>query len=201
MIQVIFFDYGGTYARGQVSLFIQKACGLLHLPFEQCKHNEVIFVPELNKGHMSVEDAFRKFFQVSINDRQMKELLNLWTSNWIPDLPMIELVKKLKKNYHCAILSNSDPANVENCKARGYFDDFQTLILSHELGVIKPDPKIYEIALERVHAKGENCLFIDDQEVCLAGARPFGIRTIKFRSVEELKKEFALLSIKFEGLD
>jgi putative hydrolase of the HAD superfamily len=52
------------------------------------------------------------------------------------------------------------------------------VIVSGEVGLRKPDPKIYELALDQIGRPAAECIFIDDVEVNLVPARRLGIRTI-----------------------
>lgn len=74
----------------------------------------------------------------------------------------------------------------------GWYDPFDVLILSHELGVIKPDPMIYEIALQKVGDRAERCIFIDDVEGNLPPASKLGMKTIHHKdfnsTINELEK-------------
>jgi len=54
---------------------------------------------------------------------------------------------------------------------------FRTTVLSCDLGVLKPDPRIYRIALERAGARGSDCVFVDDTLENIEGAKALGIRT------------------------
>ncbi|MCH5281599.1 MAG: HAD family phosphatase [Lachnospiraceae bacterium] len=65
-------------------------------------------------------------------------------------------------------------------------------ILSYEEKVIKPDPKIYQILIDRYGLVPEKCVFLDDKEENCKGAERFGIHAIRFTTreaaIEELKK-------------
>jgi len=63
------------------------------------------------------------------------------------------------------------------------FDDY---VLSFEVGQIKPHPDIYRVALEKAEAKAEECLFIDDREDNIEGARQQGINSILFMNYNQL---------------
>jgi len=69
--------------------------------------------------------------------------------------------------------------------------------LSHELGIIKPQNEIYEIAMEKLNVKPKECLLIDDQEDCLKPARKMGMITILFKSLLQLKEKLQKKNIKF----
>jgi putative hydrolase of the HAD superfamily len=59
---------------------------------------------------------------------------------------------------------------------------FEVVIDSAFVGARKPEPRIYEIVLERLGVRGEECVFLDDFEVNCEGARAAGMRAVHFRS-------------------
>ena len=63
-------------------------------------------------------------------------------------------------------------------------------IVSGEHGVIKPDPAIYALLIERCGIEPARAVFIDDVAANAEAARPFGIHPIHFRSPEALRAEF-----------
>ena len=197
MIKVILFDVGGVYMKGSFIDFVNRSYKILGINKDFHTDKEVIFDSDYNKGIVTVEECFRKYFKVPIAEEQMRELIGIWTTTWKPLDKMVRLVKDLKKNYRVAVLSNSDLANSDNYTKKGWYDPFEVLILSHELGILKPDKKIYEITLEKLKASPEACLFIDDQEECLTPAAAIGMKTILFRSIGQLKEEFKKIGIRF----
>lgn len=183
---------------GSVVKFVDRACKILGIskpPAERV--TDVIFDPALNKGKMTLENCFRKYFGVPISDGQMKKLVNLWVNNWRPAEDVTSIIRSLKRlNYRLAVLSNSEATNCRFFSGKGWYGHFDALFLSHELGVAKPDLRIYEIALRKLKEKPGECLFIDDQEACLKTARKIGMRTILFTSAARLKKELAKIGIR-----
>ncbi len=197
MIKVIIFDFGGVYLSDSFIDFVNKAHKVLGVNKNFFSDKEVIFDVEFNKGEITIEECLKKYFKCKINKEQMKKIINLWTKNWKPSKEMKELVIKLEENYRLAVLSNSDALNSLNYTKRGWYKYFNVLILSHELGIVKPQKEIYEIAVKKLKVEPEECLFIDDQRDCLKPARKMGMATILFKSVSQLKKELQERNIKF----
>jgi putative hydrolase of the HAD superfamily len=56
----------------------------------------------------------------------------------------------------------------------------EDIIISAEEGIIKPDPRIYQIALERLGADPETTLFIDDYPPNVEAAREMGMKAVHF---------------------
>jgi 2-haloacid dehalogenase len=68
-------------------------------------------------------------------------------------------------------------------------------VVSGEHGVIKPDPAIYVLALDRFAINPYRTVFIDDNPINAAAARPFGIHGIHFRNPDALREELVELNL------
>jgi putative hydrolase of the HAD superfamily len=91
--------------------------------------------------------------------------------------------------FMAALNNESLPINqyrIERFDLRRYFRCFFS---SCYLGVRKPDPKIYELALHVTQARPEDCLFIDDRPENLEPARRLKMRAVRFVDAEQLRKD------------
>ena len=68
-------------------------------------------------------------------------------------------------------------------------------ILSHELGLRKPDPAIYRAALKLSGTKAEETVFVDDLKSNVESARKLGFQAIRFRDAEDLRRRFDALGL------
>jgi len=73
-----------------------------------------------------------------------------------------------------------------------YFDEF---ILSHEVHLTKPDPRIFQLAIEKSECIAEEIVYIDDGLNNIRSANDLGIRGIYFTNIEDLIEEFKKLKI------
>jgi 2-haloacid dehalogenase len=69
------------------------------------------------------------------------------------------------------------------------FNLMDGMVVSGEEGIIKPDPELYRILLDRYGLKGEECVFIDDNPRNATGGEPLGIRGIVFEGADRLREE------------
>ncbi|MDD5162723.1 MAG: HAD-IA family hydrolase [Candidatus ainarchaeum sp.] len=197
MIKAVLFDAGGVYLKGSFAVFTKKAFRVLGISKIVSAEKGVTVDGMFNSGKITIQEFFRRIFNVQISIEQEKQLVKLWTNNWKLDPKMAGLVKKLKKNYRLGMISNSDPVNFPNHLKKGWLKPFEVLVLSHELGILKPEKEIYEIAIQKLGLKPEECLFIDDQEKCIETAQKLGMKAIWFRSFEQLKKDLAKFGIQY----
>jgi len=87
----------------------------------------------------------------------------------------------LRPRYRTAIISNSFAgARDKEQELYGFGDICDLIVYSHEEGVAKPNPRIYELACERLGVQPEEMVFLDDSAVCVAAARELGIHAIVF---------------------
>lgn len=196
MIKAIIFDVGGTYMTGSMIDFVNHSYKILGINKTFTATEEIIFDEKFNKGLIDYKTCFANYFKVPITNQQMEKIKKIWTTTWVPSREMIELVKSLQNNYTLAILSNSDPLNSKKYAKKGWYDYFDYLILSHEVGILKPNQKIYQITLKKLNLPANQCLFIDDQKKVLIPAKKIGMRTILFKSLPQLKKELNSMNIK-----
>ena len=72
---------------------------------------------------------------------------------------------------------------------------FDECVVSYEVGVMKPHPRIYEVALEKGLASAEKSVFVDDREENIAAAKELGIHTIHFVPDTDLQRELRLKGV------
>jgi putative hydrolase of the HAD superfamily len=74
-------------------------------------------------------------------------------------------------------------------------DVFDAMIISAEVGVAKPDARIYQIALEKLGVSASESVFVDDFQVNVDGAHAFGMQAVHFiqpeQALQELKRLLA----------
>jgi epoxide hydrolase-like predicted phosphatase len=113
------------------------------------------------------------------------------------DPEILELVKKLRNYYKTAILSNHTRVWFEYLISRYKFDQlFDEVIVSYRVKKAKPNRDIFELALGKIRVKADECIFIDNQENNITAAKEFGIKTILFRNLKQLKEELSNLDVK-----
>jgi HAD superfamily hydrolase (TIGR01509 family) len=72
-------------------------------------------------------------------------------------------------------------------------DAFDYIIISAEVGVAKPDPKIFQIALEQAGAKPKEAVFVDDFYVNIEGCEKVGMKGIHFKDTESTLQQLKQL--------
>lgn len=196
MIKAVMFDAGGVLhvANTAVGDDLQQELGLTA---EQIKEIFSHYVPLMGTGKMTekeVWEALRRDYGI----RAVREDERLFTRSFITTLEkmpgMYELIEELKaKGIIVMLLTNVTPQFAEVLEQKGHYDPFDFKVLSCEVGVWKPDVKIYQHALQKLGVKPEEAVFIDDQHKNIAAAGALGIHGIIFHDTEQLKIGLAAL--------
>ena len=76
-----------------------------------------------------------------------------------------------------------------------FLDRFDGILVSGEVGVIKPDPRIFQTLVERFGLAAAEAIFIDDVEANVAAARRLGFHGVRFTGAEALRAELAALGL------
>jgi putative hydrolase of the HAD superfamily len=101
----------------------------------------------------------------------------------ILDFALVDEIRTLKQQYTTAILSNYFPSLRDKVERHWKISDaFDHLVISSEVGLMKPDPAIYQIALEKANCLPDEAVFLDDFNENVTSARQVGLHGIWFRS-------------------
>lgn len=100
-----------------------------------------------------------------------------------------------EKGLSIGILSNTEPVTYSVIENLESFDHFDYKFLSFQIGLIKPDPKIYQHVVQNLPFKKEELFFIDDNLQNVHSANTFGLKTVQFHSYETLLDDLENLKI------
>jgi len=96
-----------------------------------------------------------------------------------PDPVMLDFARSLRPAYRTGLCSNSmDGARREESRRYGIDRLADDLVYSHEVGLAKPDPAIYELACRRLGVRPEETVFVDDRPVNVAAAAELGLHGV-----------------------
>lgn len=137
--------------------------------------------------------------ELQVQHPDYKEAIELYHSHWremlTGEVPgMREMLERLKgKGYSLYGLTNWSMETFPEARRRfPILQMIEDYVVSGAEGYVKPDPKLFQILLDRYHLKAEECLFIDDNTDNVAAAEKLGLHGIVFTNTETLIKRLAL---------
>ena len=103
----------------------------------------------------------------------------------------VAILESLKRQRHALYaITNFNHEKFAIARERfPFLSLFDDTVVSAEVGLIKPDPAIFELFLARNRLKPGECVFIDDSRANVASAKSVGMETIHFAAPEQLARE------------
>ena len=102
------------------------------------------------------------------------------------DFELVEKIRSLKHRYHTGLLSNFFPGLRQTLKEQWQIADaFEEIVISSEVGLVKPDPRIFHLILGKLRVSPQEAVFVDDFIQNTDGATAIGMNTIHFRTPEQ----------------
>ena len=196
-IKAIIFDWGGVLSK-ETSL---RSFAKMYAPKFKANSDEFeklivelwlkARVDEINSGVFWEELAnFLKIDKKIIR----KDLMNYWGLN----NDVFNLVKKLKKNYKLAILSNHLEDWLEEIiltKKLGKL--FDVITASYKFKKAKPDISIFNETIKQLKVSPQEIIYVDDLEKNIALAKTLGMKPILFKNTNQLIDELNKLGVKY----
>ncbi len=183
-IQAVIFDFGGVLVtmvddRPRLELAEQ-----LHVPLSQL--DELVFFSEsaqrASRGQIPVAKHWQTVGEtLGISQDEMPRFLaKYWSAddvNW----KLLEYIKGLRPRYKVGLLSNAWDDLRQTMHERWNIDGlFDEMVISAEVKLVKPDPRIFHIAIQRLGVQPVEAVFVDDMAENVVAARREGLAAIQY---------------------
>jgi putative hydrolase of the HAD superfamily len=188
MTRAVLFDLGGVVVKNTWDVL--DAHWTLRLGLDPGAFLAAVFGgndAEALVGKVAARDWWTVVYErLGLDDEQREELrAEIEAASPIDD-QMVSFIRSLRPPHRTAYLSNAWDDVRPWLGRQGIADAVDEVIISAEVGVAKPDPRIYRVALERLGAQPADAIFIDDSEVNVEAARVIGITAILARSTRQV---------------
>jgi 2-haloacid dehalogenase len=199
-IKAIIFDYGGV-------LLDWNPRNLYRRYFPENPDAMEQFLAEINFMDWNAQqDKGRPFREgvaiLSGQYPQYSRLIRAYHENWedsiAGDFPeVVAILKEIKRaGYPVYGLSNWSAETFPLARRKyPFFDLFDDMVISGEVNMIKPDPAIFQLLLEKTGLNASECLLIDDSEKNISVAREMGFLVLHYQSPVLLKNELKQLGV------
>ncbi|MDX9991186.1 MAG: HAD family phosphatase [Anaerolineales bacterium] len=190
---VVIFDLGGV--------LIEWSPQRLYAPYFNSNAAIDQFLREINFPTWNAQqDAGRSFrdgvAELSAQFPHYADLIRVYHERWEDSVPgpiagTLKLLKQLKEAGHpLYALTNFSAETFPLMRQRfDFLKLFKYILVSGEVGLIKPDPAIYHLMLQKIGQPPGDCLFIDDSAANISTAQQLGFDTIQFKSPAALEEE------------
>ncbi len=181
----IIFDFGGVILDIDPDLSRRRFAEMLGI--ENARKLEAEQLPQLyEKGLISRAEFVSRINQIAGTQLSADEILSAWNAMLLNYKPArIEWIKRLHTTHRLLLLSNTNDSHFEHFHNKliaeygvTFYQLFDHVYLSHEMGMLKPSHEIYETVIAQQQLNLRRTLFIEDTARNVEGAQEVGLQTL-----------------------
>ena len=170
---------------------IEEGLGTKFIEFYKSNYN---FHRDFERGKISESEFVNKMLEIVEHKIDAETFKRYYADIFTVNEDVVSLLPELKKNYKMFLLSNTDSIHQKyGWQKYEFLKYFDKLILSHEVGAVKPEEKIYREVEKASGVSSEEHFFIDDIEDYVNAAIGLGWGGVQFtgykKLIEDLKKQ------------
>jgi putative hydrolase of the HAD superfamily len=195
-IEAVFFDLGGVILRTEHQAPREHLAERLALSYEELVR--LIFEGESARraalGQISAQQHWEAVAgRLGQSAADIASLRDEFFGGDVLDRGLLDLIRSFRPARKTVLISNAWLDLREYILRNRFADAFDSIIISAEVGVVKPDPAIFRMALQAVAATASQSVMVDDFPENIAAARALGMRGILFREPHAAQAELARL--------
>ena len=201
MIEVVYFDLGKVIVDFDHSRAAQELLKVTPLSLKEAMAvlSDDELVSEYETGRLSSQEHYRKVCRRLQMEVSIEKFRELWGSMFLPEPLLSEsFLQDLKKRYRLMLLSNTNEIHfdfvIQNYPILRMIEE---RLLSYQAGCMKPQARIFELAIKKAGVAPENIFFTDDRPENIEAAQRSGIQALLFQSETQLKRDMARRGMTF----
>ncbi|MDP2777451.1 MAG: HAD family phosphatase [Anaerolineales bacterium] len=187
-MRAVFFDFGGVIQRTEYQAPRQHLGDRFGMDYEEM--DKLVFASQSARrasvGEIT-EDAHwsdvLKRLKRPASELQM--IKDEFFGGDVIDRNLVNFIRSLRGKIHTGLISNAWSGMRAFLEKEKFIELFDTVIISAEAGMMKPDTGIYQIALEQAGVKAEQAVFVDDIQANIDASEKIGMKGILFKDSQE----------------
>ena len=181
MKQAIIFDFFGVICSEVIPIWSKQ-----YFSEEERERIQNEYIREADRGVISEDELSEKIARLV--NKPAATIRTEWQEYIKIDKDVVEMIRKLKTKYKIGLCTNAFSTFLvpilDKFELRGLFD---AMVISDEIGHVKPEREMFTAILTRLGVSAENAILIDDQGRNIEGAKHVGIEGVLYNSIDQLK--------------
>jgi len=197
-VRLIISDFGGVICSFDYRIFCERLARRIHRTADQVLATAFgnHLLADFETGKLSGREYHRTVMSRLDGDVPYEEFYPMY-GDIFTEIPVVcDLLRRLRGQYRLYLLSDTNEIHFgyvrKTVAALSVFDEF---IVSYLVGVMKPDPRIYQEALRRSGLPAAACLFVDDRPANVEGAARLGMHAVQFESPAQFANDLLRMGV------
>ena len=190
MITDIIFDWGGVLAPS-TTRDIAKHISQKYKIDEEHAYKVIVGVESKYETEANHENYYKELSQkLGLTPEDAKKNLDNVSVG-----ETFKMARHLSEKYRVHLLSNQVTPKAKAIRKANDLSFFKSVFFSNEIGLRKPDTKMFEFVLKMLDTSPSNILFVDDREENLKKAEKLGFKGILYENPKKLKEDLAKIGV------
>lgn len=191
-IKAVFFDLGGVILRTEYQAPRQHLAERFGMDYDDI--DKIVFgsssAVRASVGEIDEEEHWRNVMKVlKLPSSEYERVREDFFAGDVLDHSILNFLRSIRPRVRTGLISNAWSGLREYIQREKFDDAFHHMVISAEVGVAKPDPRIYHIALEQLQVQPKEAIFVDDVLENIEACEQVGMRGIHFKSPETTLKQ------------
>ncbi len=191
-IRAVFFDNGGVLLRTEYQAPRERLAERLNLTYEDLV--KIVFDSESSRraslGVTGVEEHWAAVARkVGRPVSEAGQIRDEFFAGDVLDRDLLDFIQALRPRFKTGMITNAWSDAREYFHKNRLDELFDSLVISAEVGAMKPEPQIYRIALDPLKIQAGEAVFIDDLPDNIEGAQAIGMQGLLFRDASRTRAE------------
>lgn len=187
-IRAVFFDFGGVIQRTEFQVPRQHLGERFGMDYDDM--DKLVFASEsarrASEGQIT-EDAhwLNVLKRLKRPASELQMIKDEFFGGDVIDRNLVDFIRSLRGKFDTGLISNAWSGMRAFLEKGKLIELFDTVVISAEMGVMKPEVKIYHLALEQAKVKAVEAVFVDDVQANIDACEKIGMKGILFKDAQE----------------
>lgn len=186
-IHAVFFDFGGVIVRTEYQSPRQQLAERLGMEYDDL--SRIVFDSETGiqatMGSITSQQHWESVMKrLKRSNEEITTIRDEFFAGDIVDRQILDFLRSLRGTCKTGLISNAWSDLRDFMTREKMIDAFDHIIISSEVGVAKPEAKIFQIALEQAGVRPNEAVFVDDFYINIEGCEKVGMKGIHFKDAE-----------------
>ena len=189
---LVICDLGGVVVHFDSDRIIHQMAQLIGRSFDEVQR--VVYHPDLllpfELGRIRPEAYYQGLKEKLQIPWTYEQFVRIWNDIFSENRDVVWVVERLRARHRLLALTNTNELHLAYLKAAvPSLSLFEAVIASCEVGLRKPDPQIYFLALERAGVRPQEVVYIDDRPELVDAGRSVGVVGVRFENSQQLEHD------------
>ena len=195
---LILCDLGGVVVHVDADRLVHHVAQLIGRPFDEVQqivyHDELLLPLEL--GRIGPRAYYEGLQAKLCLPWTYEQFARNWNEICTENTAVTGIIRRLRERHTVFALSNTNALHIDHIRQHmpglAIFDEW---VASCEVGLRKPDPDIYRLALKQGGVGPERAVYIDDRPELVEAGRRLGLSAIRFESDRQLERDLRAIGL------